>query len=143
MTFFGYMSRVREQLASAGVEALVPDAEDHLLESASPRQFDELRRAFAMNHIKRIRNPRTFAVLVLNFDKHGIENYIGPSTFAEIAVAAVHGKKLFVLNGFPTVYEDELALWRAERLHGRLDQLIALYRERCSRRTFQLDMFAA
>ena len=143
MTFYGIMIRLREQLVAEGVEALLPNAETHFLESTSQDQFETIRHAFSRNHIRRIRNPLTYGILVANFDKHGIRDYIGPSTFAEIAIAAVHGKKVFVFNEFPTVYEDELSLWRAEALHGRLERLIDLYRQACLRPIRQFNMFAA
>src|SRR4028118_553833 len=96
MTFFGYMSRIREQLLRNGVEAIIPDAEDHLTGALPPNELEEFRRSMALAHIRRVRNPRTFGVLAVNFDKYGLEDYIGPSTFAEIAIAAAHGKRIFI-----------------------------------------------
>jgi hypothetical protein len=142
MTHFGSMCRVQEELTGDCVPVTLPDAEDGdvaLLDEANYRSF--VGKA-AIAHLKRVRSPKTFAVLVANFDKHGIEDYIGPSTFAEIAAAASHGKRIFVLNGFPAAYRDLLTAWNATPLHGKLDRLVESYREAKTRSTAarQLDL---
>ncbi|WP_343763015.1 hypothetical protein [Sphingomonas molluscorum] len=134
------MCQVKEELLDDAVPVALPDVEDEdiaALDEANYRQF--VGRA-ALNHLKRVRGRNTFAILVANFDKHGIEDYIGPSTFAEIAAAASHGKRIFILNEFPPVYRDLLSAWKAVPLHGRLDPLVQLYRDACGERERQLDL---
>jgi hypothetical protein len=143
MTFYGYMIRTRDELTAYGVQTVLPEPENHLAESLSDHHFEDVRRDLAFAHVRKIRNPRTFGILVSNFEKHGLSNYIGPSTFAEIAIAAAHGKRIFLLNEFPPVYAEELEMWRAVPLRGRLNVLVTLYRDACLRPVRQLSMFAA
>jgi hypothetical protein len=142
MAFYGQMCRVHEILSEQSVRAVLPGADDHLLAALTPREQDAFKREVSLAHIRRIRNPQTFGILVLNFDKHGISGYIGPSTFAEIAIATVHGKEVFLLGPYPETYAEELAAWGAVTLDGHLDQLITRYREACARESRQLSMFA-
>jgi hypothetical protein len=143
MAFYGYMYRLQDELAEEGVESLLPEAQDDLAELLPSAQFEALKREMSFAHIRRVKNPRTYGILVANFEKHSLPNYIGPSTFAEVAIAASQGKKIFILNEFPQVYAEELSLWGAIALRGRLDLLVRLYREACLRPIRQLNMFAA
>jgi len=143
MSFYGYMYRLHDELAQKGVESLLPEAQDDLAEILPSAQFEALKRELSFAHIRRVKNPRTYGILVANFEKHMLPNYIGPSTFAEVAIAANQGKKIFILNEFPQVYAEELSLWGAIALRGRLDLLVRLYRETCLRPVRQLSMFAA
>jgi hypothetical protein len=141
MTFYGQMCRVQEMLSEQSVRAVLPGAEDHLLGTMTPKEQDAFKRQVSLAHIRRIRSPQTFGILVLNLDKHGISGYIGPSTFAEIAIATVHGKRVFLIGPFPEIYAEELAAWGAVTLDGCLEPLIARYREACARPSRQLSMF--
>lgn len=83
-----------------------------------------------MKHIRKIRdNEKTFGILVMNIDKHGIPNYIGPNTFAEIAVAITHYKKVYLFQGIPAFYRDELVAWNVIGLNGDIDRIIKDYWE--------------
>jgi hypothetical protein len=142
MAFYGQMCQLQETLSRHSVRAVVPDAESHVTATLTRQQYDAFKREVSLAHIRRIRNPLTFGILVANLDKHGIHGYVGPSTFAEIAIAAVHGKRVFLLDSYPDTYAEELAAWGAVALKGRLEPLIALYREICARSTRQFSMFA-
>src|SRR5690242_1558176 len=110
MSFFGMMHRLQDQLARRQVATVLPDTENEIADTLSVDQYDALKREMSFNHIRRIKNPRTYGILVANFDKHGAPGYIGPSSFAEIAIAAAHGRKVFILNEFPSLYRDELTI---------------------------------
>jgi hypothetical protein len=142
MTFFGEMRRTAERLASDFVKSTVPVSEELLPATMSAEQYDAFKRDASFRHIRRIRDPRTFALLALNFDKHDIRDYIGPSTFAEIAVAAVSGKRIYLIGDYPEVYAEELATWGVIRLYGRLAPLIRDYSQECMKPSPQLRLFA-
>lgn len=143
MAFYGQMCRLQAMLSQQSLRVVVPDADDYSTATMSPEQYEAFKREISFAHIRRIRNPQTFGILVVNLDKHTIHDYIGPSTFAEIAIAAVHGKHVFLLGDLPDAYAEELAAWGAVALRGRLAPLIALYRELCARETRQLSMFVS
>lgn len=132
MTHFANMHRLSDELRDEDVLAELPDAEGEDVISLNENHYRRFVRRATLTHLKRVRSRRTFGILVANFDKHGIDDYIGPNTFAEIAAAAARGKRIFVLNDFPSTYRDLLGAWRAVPLHGRLDQLVRLYREACA-----------
>ncbi len=132
MTHFANMHRLSIELQEEDIPAELPDAEGEDIVALDEERYRRFVRMATLTHLKRVRSRRTFAVLVANFDKHGIEDYIGPNTFAEVAAAAARGKRIFVLNDFPTIYSDLLHAWRAVPLHGRLSPLIHLYREACT-----------
>lgn len=141
MTFYGEMRRTAERLLNESIKLVLPDSEEALPDSISLEQYEAFKRETSFGHIRRIRDPRTFALLALNFDKHGIRDYIGPSTFAEIAVAAVSGKRVYLIGDFPDVYAEELASWGVVRLHGRLAPLIRDYSRECMKPSPQLRLF--
>jgi hypothetical protein len=142
ITFYGQMQRAAETLRASAVKSVLPDPDDSLPASATQEQADIFKRELSFAHLRRIRNPVTFAILVLNFDKFAIPDYIGPSTFAEIAVAAVSGKRIYLIGDYPEVYSDELSAWQAVRLGGRLDALIGDYWRECVRPSPQMNLFA-
>ena len=61
-----------------------------------------------MNHIRR---PDTVAVLVVNVDRPNVRHYIGPNSFAEIGVAFADERQVFLLQGMPDSYAEELTAW--------------------------------
>lgn len=143
MAFFGEMCRLQDTLAARGVRSALPDVEDDQVACMASHQYEAFKRAVSFAHLRRIKNPNTFGILAVNFDRHGIANYIGPSTFAEIAVAAVSGKRVFVLNEYPSVYAEELGAWNVTPLNGRLDLLVEGYCDACALPSAQLNMFYA
>ena len=124
MAFFGEMVRVKETLTQAGVDAVIPDTDDVLFFQEDDATLNKHKRVASLRHIRRVRDPKTYGILVVNCDKHGIADYIGPNSFAEIAVALTHYKKLFLLQGIPEFYKDELTAWGARPLHSDLNKLI-------------------
>jgi hypothetical protein len=128
-------------LTNSGVRTIVPDPEDDVAEELGPREFDEFKRRVAFAYLRKIRDPRTIAVLAVNCDNHGIANYIGPNTFAEIAVAFAQGKRIYVFQQIPAVYEDELVAWGAVPLGGDLSRLVDDFNARCREAEQQLLLF--
>ncbi|MDR6413247.1 UNVERIFIED_ORG: hypothetical protein ABIC62_006682 [Burkholderia sp. 1595] len=118
-------------LNAEGIATVVPEPEDEVVQQLSLFEFETFKRRVSFAHLRKIRDPRTYGVLAVNVDRHGILNYVGPNTFAEIAVAFAQSKKIFLLQNVPEAYHDELSAWRATSLLGRLDRLIATFREDC------------
>lgn len=121
MAFKREMARLAAKLEELGVSAIYPDFDDPAViaaRSTDVEGYKAYKREVSMRHFLKIRDPRTAGVLVANFEKNGRPSYIGPNTFAEIAVAFVEGKSIWLLNGLPEVYEDELSAWGAVDLDG-------------------------
>lgn len=51
-------------------------------------------------------------------------NYIGPNTFAEIGVAFSDDRGVFLLQGMPETYSEELSAWGVKYLNGNLRPLL-------------------
>lgn len=131
MGAYRHILGVAEQLATAGVDTIVPEAEDQAVLQLSLPEFELFKRRVSFAYLKKIRDPRTFCVLAVNLDRHGILNYVGPNAFAEIAVAFAQSKKIYLLQGVPEAYEDELSAWQAVALRGDLAPLISDFRASC------------
>lgn len=112
MTNLGLMNDIAVPLREAGIEAVTPEADDRIAGSATAK------RAAALRHMGHIRHPRTTAILVVNVDRPGEADYVGPSAFAEIAVAFADARRVFLLQGMPGRYADELSVWGVECLDG-------------------------
>ncbi len=141
MSFFGAMVEKRRLLSNAGIAALTPEPDDRAIASLSEEQYQQTKRRASMRHIRRIRDKKTFGVLVLNCDKHGIPDYIGANSFAEIAIAMAHYKRVYLYQGIPDFYKDELAAWGVICLDGSLSRLIADYKQTAIVETAQLTLF--
>lgn len=118
MAFSEDMSRIKAILADHGVECVGPEALDTEAETGEAPLGREYKRKVSRIHMDKVKAPSTAAILVANFDKHGIPGYVGPNTFAEIAVAFSQNKPIFLLNGLPDVYVDELSAWGAVDLRA-------------------------
>lgn len=129
MTFYAQMRELQDTLRSKNIKSYLPDAEDEVSASLNPEQFSTFKRRVSLAHLRRIRSPETFGILAVNLDKHGIPDYIGANTFAEIAVAFAQHKRIYLLQGIPRMYEDELKAWKVVPLHGDLRTLVSEYRE--------------
>lgn len=70
-----------------------------------------MKRDAARRHMKHIRHSRTVAVLVVNVDRPDVRHYIGPNSFAEIGVAFADDRQVFLLQGMPESYAEELTAW--------------------------------
>ncbi len=127
MAFYSQMLEHKKQLKQAGVKVVIPDVDRETLAASTEDDFMENKRRASMKHIGRVRSDLTWAILVLNYDKHGIQDYIGANTFAEIAIAISHSKIVYLYQGVPAFYRDELTAWRAIPLNGNLSPLVDEY----------------
>ena len=128
-------------LRRQGVPSIAPDADTDPHFILTEEAAQESKRRASMRHIRRIRDRNTFGILVMNLDKHGIYNYVGPNAFAEIAIAFAHYKRIFLYQGIPDFYREELVAWQAVPLFGKLSQLINEYQLDRLENMAQLDMF--
>jgi len=141
MSFFGDIIAIQRDLGKHGIPAIVPEAEDEYIAALSEENFAEFKRRVSFRYLKKIRSPETIAILAVNRDKHGIHDYIGPNTFGEIAVAFAQRKKIFLLQGIPVDYEDELRAWGAVALDGNIENLLRRYRAAAFVDARQLRLF--
>lgn len=141
MSFYFQMVEQSHLLREAGIDSLVPEPDNDLIHSLHENDFQEAKRRASMKHIRKIRDKKTFGILVVNFDKHGISDYIGANAFAEIAVALAHYKKIYLLQGIPEFYRDELTAWQAVCLNGNLMRLIEDCRQAAILDSSQLTLF--
>ena len=124
MSFHSVMLEQARILANAGIRAIAPPADSGVIDDLADEQYQVVKRRLSMQHIRRIRDQKTYAILVINCDKQGFPDYIGPNTFAEIAIALAHYKPIYLYQGIPQFYRDELTAWKAICLDGSLDRLI-------------------
>jgi len=141
MSVYENMVNIAAELNTVGIKTIVPEAESEVVRQMSLSEFDEFKRRVSWAYIKKIRDPRTFCVLAMNLDRHGIMNYIGPNTFAEIAVAFAQSKRIYLYQGMPDAYFDELSAWGCFSLNGCLDAIINDYRKLCLKVDKQLQLF--
>jgi len=141
MNFYKQMVSAHDSLLKNTIPSVLPADDEDMAIKLSDHQFEDYKRKVSFRYLEKIRDFNTWSVLIINPKKHGINDYIGPNTFAEIAVAFSNRKKIFLLYGIPSAYEDELQAWRATSLNGRLDQLIIEYNEVCNYENKQLELF--
>jgi hypothetical protein len=142
MSFYSTMLEVSIQLNQSRVPSVVPDIFAALsMDTSTVVDLERLRRKASLRHIRRVRDQRTFAVLAVNLDKYDIPDYIGPQTFAEIAIATAHYKSVYLLQGVPAFYRDELMAWGVRPLDGSLDVLTNDYCQALEVETRQLNLF--
>lgn len=141
ISFYSECIRIQRILRESDILSLIPTDDDEIKNRISEEMFQDYKRKASFDHIKKIRDPRTFGILAVNFNKYDILHYIGPNTFAEVAVAFAQSKRIYLLNGIPNVYEDELLAWRVIPLFGDLQQLIDDFRQNYLRETSQLQLF--
>lgn len=121
------IKQLRDELEGMGLKAIIPLPDDLPL-TATTAQVDARKREASMEHFRVIQNEETTAVLVVNPDKEGVHDYIGPNSFAEIAVAVAARRQVFLFQGIPAQYRDELKAWGAEVLNGDVSGLRRLLR---------------
>ncbi len=141
ISFYSEFIRIQRILRESDILSLIPTDDDEIKNRISEEMFQDYKRKASFDHIKKIRDPRTFGILAVNFNKYDILHYIGPNTFAEVAVAFAQSKRIYLLNGIPNVYEDELLAWRVIPLFGDLQQLIDDFHQNYLRETSQLQLF--
>ena len=131
MGVYHQIKELAAQLGALGIHTIVPEAEGEAVQQLSSMEFELFKRRVSFAYLRKIRDPRTYGVLAVNVDRHGILNYVGPNTFAEIAVAFAQSKKIYLLQGVPAAYVDELSAWRAVSLRGNLDRLVSSFWDAC------------
>lgn len=141
MSFYGEMLEIQNFLKNNGVLSIVPEAEEQYSTVLSKENFEAFKRRVSFRYLKKIRALETVAILAVNRDKYGIRDYIGPNTFAEIAIAFAQGKRIFLLQGIPDVYMDELRAWGVIPLDGSISTILQYYRSEVERSTRQLTLF--
>lgn len=124
MVFYAEMVQQKRLLREAGLNSITPIPDTDVFRPTEEDDSIIIKRVASMKHIRKIRDQKTFGILVMNLDKHGISDYIGPNTFAEIAVALAHYKRIYLYQGVPAFYEDELTAWGAIPMNGNLSRLI-------------------
>lgn len=106
------MTRIGEILEHSGLDVITPEPDEHTALSTAKKR-DASRR-----HMSHIRSRHTAAILVVNVDRPEAHNYVGPNSFAEISVAFADDRRVFLLQGMPDCYADELHAWGVECLNG-------------------------
>lgn len=124
MSFYPNMVEQQSLLRALGVKSVIPSPDTDVFQILNEEESLSAKRSASMKHIRRVRDGKTFGILVLNFDKHGIADYIGANSFAEIAVALAHYKRIYLYQGVPTFYRDELIAWGAVPLNCDLSRLV-------------------
>lgn len=141
MSFYGDMLDIQNSLKEDGIPSIVPEAEDQYTAVFSKDDFAAFKSRVSFQYLKKIRAPETVAVLAVNRDKHGIPDYIGPNTFAEIAIAFAQHKRIFLLQGVPNDYVDELQAWGVIPLDGSLSDIFQYYKAATEPSVMQLNLF--
>jgi hypothetical protein len=98
------MSRIASFLRDAGLRVVVPAPD-------AAEISDNTKRLASWRHMDHIQKRRTAAVLVVNVDRPNVPHYIGPNSFAEISVAFAVRRPVFLLQGMPESYAEELTAW--------------------------------
>jgi hypothetical protein len=127
MAFEREMADIASRLCEIGVPAICPDFDDPAVINARASDVEGYRaykREVSLRHFRKILDPQTTGIVVANHEKRGKPSYIGPNTFAEIAVAFAHGRKIWLLEGIPDQYEDELTAWGAVDSAGDLGVVV-------------------
>lgn len=140
MSVYSTIVDLAGELANWEIQTVIPEAENEAVQRLSLQEFEQFKRRVSFAHLKKIRDPRTYAVLAINPDRHGIMNYVGPNTFAEIAVAFAQSKRIYLYQGMPEAYADELSAWGAVVLNRQLDRLIAAFQQACLEEDMQLRL---
>lgn len=122
MKNLGLMTRIGAVLETAGLRVVTP-LPDEPNGSWSVEVSAAVKRAASRRHMNHIRHRETVAVLVVNVDRGSRRNYVGPNSFAEISVAFADDRRVFLLQGMPDYYADELEAWGVECLEGDLPRL--------------------
>ena len=141
MSFYEQMLLIHNSLLNINISSILPADDEDMAMKLSDHQFEDYKRKVSFRYLEKIRAFNTWGILVVNPKKHNINNYIGPNTFAEIAVAFSNRKKVYLLYGTPSVYDDELQAWRAQPLNGRIDQIITDYNSAISYENKQISLF--
>lgn len=116
MAFEQEMAEIAGRLQKMGTAAVFPEFDDPTVIAARATDvegYKAYKREASMRHFDKILDSSTIGVVVANFEKNGRRSYIGPNTFGEIAVAFAAGRRIWLVDGIPEQYEDELTAWGA------------------------------
>jgi hypothetical protein len=117
------MEKIASVLEQSGLHAIAPTVDEPVSEWELEK-LATIKRAASKRHMDFIRAPETTAILVVNTDRPEAQNYIGPNAFAEIGVAFSDETEIFLLQGMPKSYADELTAWGVRCLNGDLRPLL-------------------
>jgi hypothetical protein len=124
MSSLHLMHQLADELHRLGIVAVVPTPDDDISPELSRRQIDSRKAAASRRYMQLIQNRSTAAVLVVNPDRYDQLDYIGPNTFGEIAVAFASGRAIYIYQGMPQMYEEELRAWGSIELNGDITSLV-------------------
>ena len=124
MTHYARMLDARNWLLAKDIPAKVPEDETIQRATLTNEAFSAYKRQVSDKYFRLIRSKPVFGILVINDPKHGISDYIGANTFAEIAIAFNANKRIYLLNGIPEVFAEELVSWGAIPLRAYLDPVV-------------------
>lgn len=127
MALHGKMFLLSKELTRLGVQNFAPEPDTLFSMDSGQASYDAFKRKASLSHIDKIMHKSTMGVLIVNVDKYDIPDYIGANAFAELAVAFACRKKIYLLQGLPDKYSDEIRAWGGICLHGRLDRLVDDY----------------
>jgi hypothetical protein len=119
------IAETSRRLEALGVANVAPRPDAAVANARTPEEADARKRAASMRHFRLVMAPETWGILVVNGDGASAPDYVGASAFAESALAFAHGKAIYILNGFPGRYGEELRAWGATCLDGDLAKLAA------------------
>jgi hypothetical protein len=117
------MQSIARELEYLGIRSIVPPLDNSAMLDAL-EDIQAAKREASLRHMGRIAYPDTWAVLVVNVDRYGHHDYIGPNSFAEVAVAVARQKPVYLYQGIPVLYQEELGAWGVQPLFGNLHPLV-------------------
>jgi hypothetical protein len=124
MSFLQQMAFMKKILVETGIPCIIPSTDEDYRKYFSNISRDDFKRKMSNDYIKKIKQLETQGILVINIDKYGIPDYIGPNTFAEIVISQINNKKVYILNGIPEMYADELTAWNVKSYGGNYKNII-------------------
>jgi nucleoside 2-deoxyribosyltransferase len=108
MNFAKEMLELKSLLEKRGHSCLIPnetigyaEGDREVARDSSEGARRKIEHDLIRDHHRKI--EQSDAILVVNHTKRGVENYIGGNTFLEIGFAYILGKKIFLLNGIPSL----------------------------------------
>lgn len=138
LAFLCQMVRILDRLDEMGVPAGLCESAVRALTDRV--DYDAMRRTVTLENMKVIRQRSTGAVLVANFDKDGIPGYIGANTLAEMGVALLCRRPIFLVGELPSQLSDELSHWGLTELRGDLSSLAQQFASTCRQTTAQMPL---
>lgn len=128
MSFYDEIIGIKAYLNSFNIDVLIPDNNEliykKIINNSSNKYACAYKGFLSRIHFNKILKKSTEAILVVNCKKYSIDDYIGPNTLAEIGLAFVKNKKIFILYDFPIIYKEELCAWGAIPLRSNIKILI-------------------